>query len=974
MNKDLKIQVILSAMDKLTAPFKNAQKATKQLASGLTEQRNKVRALQKAFNQNEAQIKKYANTLNPLKAKLTENTTALSKAYAEQRRMEQALKGMSNPTTAFTQKLEQVRKNVAKLKNEQAKTVEKLKNARAEFAKNGISAGTMGEKQRELSRQMKQANAEIDKQREKLAKLNEKAKSKQAYQQKVDSLRTRAEQYANIGGRATATYSMMKEKVAQPVTEFMSAEQAATNLKVAMMGKGGKVSEDFQKINHLAMQLGDKLPGTTADFQNLMTMLVRQGMSAQTILGGTGEAAAYLSVQLGMAPEQAAEFAAKMQDATRATEADMMGLMDIIQKGFYAGVDSTNMLEAFKNLGSAMDIIKIKGLEGTKALAPFVAMFDQAGMDGSASGNAMRKVLQKGMNTQKIQKALDDLKGDKILPKKFNLDFTNGKGEFGGFDNMFKQLDKLKTLNTETRLAVIKEIFGDDAEVNQVLSTMIEKGKAGYEEFTEKMEKQADLRKRVDEQLGTLTNIWESTTGTFTNLLVEIGATVAPQLKEMANWLGEVAEKTKAWVKENPELTGWLMKLTVILTGIVGATGIAASTFSFLLYPIGRLLLLFKDLGGVLNFGGVLLFGKKLEDGTRSVGLLSKAGGLLKTVWKNIPTVFNAVKNVLSSTFSMLFSLGKNAIGGMISFVVQMSRAFLATIPSILSFSAALMTNPLTWIVLGIVAVIAAIVLLIKNWDTVKAAFLKGCELIGQWFSDLWTKIKAIWNNVPQWFANLWGNIKDVFSGFTDFVVLKFEGLKNSVLGIWDDIGGAINNAIFGVKSFLGLGDSVDQTTKKLQTAENLRQTVQAMPEVVQNLPTVGFSTGGYTGNGNKFAPAGIVHRGEYVITKEATSRLGVGWLDRLNYGGKLGATAMLGASVAVAQPLKVDNRPPLRQQAVGFSASSANPVVNITVNAQAGMNEQQLAQYVAREVAKAIQQERYRQQTRERSSLYDRG
>lgn len=43
-----------------------------------------------------------------------------------------------------------------------------------------------------------------------------------------------------------------------------------------------------------------------------------------------------------------------------------------------------------------MDTIKMKGLDGAKALAPFVAMFDQAGMDGSASGNAMRKVLQKG--------------------------------------------------------------------------------------------------------------------------------------------------------------------------------------------------------------------------------------------------------------------------------------------------------------------------------------------------------------------------------------------------------------------------------------------------------------------------------------------------------------------------------------------------------------------------------------------------
>lgn len=58
MSKDLKIQVLLSAMDKLTAPFKNAQKATQQLASTLSEQRSKVRELQKAFNQNEAQIKK----------------------------------------------------------------------------------------------------------------------------------------------------------------------------------------------------------------------------------------------------------------------------------------------------------------------------------------------------------------------------------------------------------------------------------------------------------------------------------------------------------------------------------------------------------------------------------------------------------------------------------------------------------------------------------------------------------------------------------------------------------------------------------------------------------------------------------------------------------------------------------------------------------------------------------------------------
>ncbi|QIM63141.1 phage tail tape measure protein [Pasteurellaceae bacterium Orientalotternb1] len=45
------------------------------------------------------------------------------------------------------------------------------------------------------------------------------------------------------------------------------------------------------------------------------------------------------------------------------------------------------------------------------------------------------------------------------------------------------------------------------------------------------------------------------------------------------------------------------------------------------------------------------------------------------------------------------------------------------------------------------------------------------------------------------------------------------------------------------------------------------------------------FAVGGYTGDGGKYTPAGIVHKGEYVITKEATSRIGLDYLNYLNYG-----------------------------------------------------------------------------------------
>ncbi|MEW5290289.1 phage tail tape measure protein [Erwinia papayae] len=59
------------------------------------------------------------------------------------------------------------------------------------------------------------------------------------------------------------------------------------------------------------------------------------------------------------------------------------------------------------------------------------------------------------------------------------------------------------------------------------------------------------------------------------------------------------------------------------------------------------------------------------------------------------------------------------------------------------------------------------------------------------------------------------------------------------------------------------------------------------------------FDTGGYTGHGGKYEPAGVVHRGEFVFTKEATSRLGVSNLYRLMRGYASGG--LVGGGLAAA-------------------------------------------------------------------------
>ncbi|MEV3833476.1 phage tail tape measure protein [Aeromonas allosaccharophila] len=375
----------------------------------------------------------------------------------------------------------------------------------------------------------------------------------------------------SAGEGAPAIGAGLAAAVGGSLAAFAQSENAATGLKVAMMDASGSVGPEFKKMNDLAVGLGNKLPGTTADFQDMMTMLQRQGLSAETVLGGVGEATAYLAVQLGKAPAAAAEFAAKMQDATGTASKDMMSLFDTIQKAFYMGVDDTNMLSFFSKTSSVLKMIDKDGLKASQSLAPLAIMMDQMGMAGEASGNAIRKVLQAGFDSKKIKEA------NRLMSRKgIKLDFTDGKGEFGGLDNLFSQLHKLQSLTSQQRTTIIKQIFGDDAETLQVVNALIDKGRSGYDEIQQKMARQASLQQRVGAQLGTLKNLWDAMTGTAVNGLAAIGGAFQGEAKDTVTWLGDMAAKFSEFAAANPE----------VIRGVVGvAAGFAA--LKLVLYACG---------------------------------------------------------------------------------------------------------------------------------------------------------------------------------------------------------------------------------------------------------------------------------------------------------------------------------------------------------------------------------------------------
>lgn len=155
------------------------------------------------------------------------------------------------------------------------------------------------------------------------------------------------------------------------------------------------------------------------------------------------------------------------------------------------------------------------------------------------------------------------------------------------------------------------------------------------------------------------------------------------------------------------------------------------------------------------------------------------------------------------------------------------------------------------------------------NW---KAGFTHAWADIGNEVNDVYTNIGDITKNAFNGMASV----------LTDFVMTgkaSFSDFARSIIG--DITNMLIKMALFNsLSAAFGGGGTFS----------------------FANMFSKGFSSGGYTGDGGKYEPKGVVHGGEFVFTKEATQRLGPENLYRLMRGyasgGLVGGNASSGSGV----------------------------------------------------------------------------
>ena len=145
------------------------------------------------------------------------------------------------------------------------------------------------------------------------------------------------------------------------------------------------------------------------------------------------------------------------------------------------------------------------------------------------------------------------------------------------------------------------------------------------------------------------------------------------------------------------------------------------------------------------------------------------------------------------------------------------------------ALNAAFLASPIGWIVLGIAAVVTAVIVLYNKCDTFRNFINKAFQNIVTWakntwagiksslepliaaiksaFTQAWEVIKVIWDFVSPYFQMVWNNIKIVFSVVSVYIGGMFNTAWTIIKAVWNTAVGfftAIWNTIAGIFSVVG--------------------------------------------------------------------------------------------------------------------------------------------------------------------------
>jgi len=322
--------------------------------------------------------------------------------------------------------------------------------------------------------------------------------------------------------------------------------------------------------------------------------------------------------------------------------------------------------------------------------------------------------------------------------------------------------------------------------------------------------------------------------------MASAGKTIIPILADLAKGLDGFLKGIDAFITAHPKVTEGLL----LIWGGFSALLLILAPFLITFGVIVQLLELLDTLSEIKFFSAI---------GSGFSGIISGGKMVVTFLSETLMSAFAGVSTFVTETLlPTLLGLAEGIATTVLTALTGFADLIMTTVvPALWAMAAAILADPLTWIILAIILVVAAMVLLgyeiYKNWDLIKQYFSEALTYIKNLWNDIWTGLWSflgdIWTEIGAAVQKGINFIEGIINGFATTVQNIYKTIMapiNAITGAVSAVSGAVGGAVgTAIKAFASGG---------IVNGPTLALVGEAGPEAI--IPLSAFNGGSSLGGG----------------------------------------------------------------------------------------------------------------------------
>ncbi|HFI9752834.1 TPA: phage tail tape measure protein [Escherichia coli] len=559
MSNNLRLEVLLKAVDQATRPLKSIQTASKTLSGDIRDTQKGLRDL----NGQAAKIDGFRKT----SAQLAVTGQSLEKAKREAEALATQFKNTERPTQAQAQVLESAKRAAEGLQVKYNSLTESVKRQQRELGAAGINTRNLANDERGLKTRISETTAQLNRQREALAKVSAQQAHLNRVKERYKSGKELAGNMAAAGaagvGIATAG-TMAGVKLLMPGYDF-----AQKNSELQAVLGVDKQSPEMQALRKQARQLGDNTAASADDAASAQIIIAKGGGDAAAIAAMTP-----VTLNLSLANKKTMEENAQLLMGTKA--AFQLSNDAAAHIGDVLSTTMNKTTADFQGLSDSLSylapVAKNAGVSLEQASAITGTLHDN-NIRGSMAGTGGAAVITRLQAP--TGKAYDAL-------KELGVKTSDSKGNTRPLFTILKEMQasfKRNNLGTSQKAEYVKTIFGEEA--MKSASVLMAAAASG------KLDKLTATIKDSDGKTEELVKVMQDNLGgdfkEFQSAYEAVGTDLYDQqdssLRQLTQTATRYVLKLDDWIKDNKELAetiGIIAGGALALIGIIGGIGLVA--------------------------------------------------------------------------------------------------------------------------------------------------------------------------------------------------------------------------------------------------------------------------------------------------------------------------------------------------------------------------------------------------------------